>query len=232
MIKDIQLMEAQERIDLTNGGIGRMKRNSACLKIMAVIFCVALMFMAGCSKKTVTKSEDPVAKEQKAAAARAEAEARELAERKLAEEREAQQKGSVKELALRRDAEAAAASAAAASAAEKNRKDVEDIYFGYDKAAIEPEARIVLKKLADLLAGGGNYSLVIEGHCDERGTVEYNLALGQRRADAAMKYLVDLGVDRGSITTVSYGKERPVDSGQNEEAWARNRRAHFLVTGK
>ena len=206
-----------------------MKRSSAWLRIMAVAFCVALMFTTGCSKKTVTKSEDPLAKEKLAAAAKAEAEAREIAERRLAEEREAQQKGTVRELALKRDAEAAAA---AAAAAEKSREGVKDIYFGYDTAAIEPEAREVLKKLADLLAGMGNYRLVIEGHCDERGTAEYNLALGQRRADAAMKYLVDLGVDRGSITTVSYGKERPVDTGQNEEAWARNRRAHFLVTAR
>ena len=204
-----------------------MKRNGAGLRILAVVFCIAMMFMTGCSKKTVTKSEDPVAKQKREAAAKAEAEAREIAERRLAEEREAQQKGSVKELALRRDAEAAAA-----AAAEKSGKGVEDIRFGYDKAAIEPEARETLKKLADLLAGMGRYSLVIEGHCDERGTVEYNLALGQRRADAVMKYLVDLGVDRGSITTVSYGKERPVDTGQNEEAWAKNRRAHFLVTAK
>ncbi len=209
-----------------------MKRSSVWLRIMAVAFCVALMFATGCSKKTVTKSEDPVAKQKLEAAAKAEAEAREIAERKLAEEREAQQKGTVRELALKRDAEAAAAAEAARAAAEQSRKGIEDIYFGYDKAAIEPEAREVLKKLADLLAGMGSYRLVIEGHCDERGTVEYNLALGQRRADAAMKYLVDLGVDRGSITTVSYGKERPVDTGQNEEAWARNRRAHFLVTAR
>ena len=219
-------------IDLTNGGIDGMKRNGACLRILAMVFCIAMMFMTGCSKKTVTKSEDPVAKQKREAAAKAEAEAREIAERRLAEEREAQQKGTVKDLALRRDAEAAAAAAAARAEAEKNRKGIEDIHFGYDKSAIEPEAREVLKKLADLLAGMGSYHLVVEGHCDERGTVEYNLALGQRRADAAMKYLVDLGVDRGSITTVSYGKERPVDTGQNEEAWARNRRAHFLVTAR
>ena len=213
-----------------------MRRDSSCLRIMAVVFCVSLVFMAGCSKKTVTKSEDPVGKQKQEAVAKAAAEAeakeRQIAERRLAEEREAQQKGTVKELALRRDAEAAEAAAAAAAAAEKNRKGIEDILFGYDTAAIEPEAREVLTKLADLLAAMGSYSLVIEGHCDERGTAEYNLALGQRRADAAMKYLVDLGVDRGSITTVSYGEERPVDTGQNEEAWARNRRAHFLVTAR
>ena len=69
----------------------------------------------------------------------------------------------------------------------------------------------------------------VEGHCDERGTVEYNLALGQKRADAAKAYLVNLGVDGKFIETVSYGKERPVDPGHNEAAWAKNRRAHFLA---
>jgi len=77
-----------------------------------------------------------------------------------------------------------------------------------------------------------NYALVVEGHCDERGTVEYNLALGQRRADAAMKYLVDIGVNKADISTISYGKESPLDPGQNEEAWAKNRRANFIVNLK
>jgi peptidoglycan-associated lipoprotein len=71
-------------------------------------------------------------------------------------------------------------------------------------------------------------AVVIEGHCDERGTVEYNLALGDKRAKAAKDYLVSLGVEAGQIFTISYGKERPVDSGHNEDAWAKNRRAEFV----
>ena len=73
------------------------------------------------------------------------------------------------------------------------------------------------------------YKLAIEGNCDERGTVEYNLALGQKRADEAAKYLADLGVAKERIKTISYGKERPLDPGHNEEAWAKNRRDHFVV---
>ena len=208
-----------------------MKRNSICIGIMAVIFCISMMLMTGCAKKAVSKDEGLVAGEKKAAAAQSEADikkkeaeaaAKEEAARKLAAE---QQKEDVKELALKRDA-------AAAATAEKEQTAFEDIYFVFDKSTIEPEAREILKRLASLLGSNKNYSLVVEGHCDERGTVEYNLALGQRRADAAMKYLVDLGLDKESIKTITYGKERPLDPGHDEEAWAKNRRAHFLTTLK
>ena len=208
-----------------------MKRKSICIGIMTVIFCISIVLMTGCAKKAVSKDEGLVAGDQKAAAAQSEADAKkkeaeaaakEEAARKLAAE---QQKEDVKELALKRDA-------AAAAAAEKEQTAFEDIYFVFDKSTIEPEAREILKRLASLLGSNKNYSLVVEGHCDERGTVEYNLALGQRRADAAMKYLVDLGLDKESIKTITYGKERPLDPGHDEEAWAKNRRAHFLTTLK
>ena len=205
-----------------------MKRKSICIGIMTVIFCISIVLMTGCAKKAVSKDEGLVAGDQKAAAAQSEADAKkkeaeaaakEEATRKLAAE---QQKEDVKELALKRDA-------AAAAAAEKEQTAFEDIYFVFDKSTIEPEAREILKRLAGLLGSNKNYSLVVEGHCDERGTVEYNLALGQSRADAAMKYLVDLGLDKESIKTITYGKERPLDPGHDEEAWAKNRRAHFLT---
>ena len=203
-----------------------MKRNSVCIGIMTVIFCISMMLMTGCAKKAVSKDEGLVAGEKKAAAAQSEAAAKKEADRKLAaEQAAAQRKEDVKELALKRDA-------AAAAAAEKEQTAFEDIYFVFDKSTIEPEAREILKRLASLLGSNKNYSLVVEGHCDERGTVEYNLALGQSRADAAMKYLVDLGLDKESIKTITYGKERPLDPGHDEEAWAKNRRAHFLTTLK
>jgi peptidoglycan-associated lipoprotein len=74
--------------------------------------------------------------------------------------------------------------------------------------------------------------IVVEGHCDERGTAEYNLALGERRANAAAKFLVDMGIDAKRIKSISYGEELPLDPGHNEDAWARNRRAHFSASGK
>ncbi len=105
-----------------------------------------------------------------------------------------------------------------------------DIYFGYDRATLSPEAEEALRGHARWLGQNLGSRVVIEGHCDERGTVEYNLALGDQRARVAMEYLVSLGVDLERLTTVSYGKERPKTVGADESAWAQNRRAHFVVT--
>ena len=105
----------------------------------------------------------------------------------------------------------------------------EKIYFDFDKSDLKPEARAVLRKKADWLLKHPEYSVRIEGNCDERGTNEYNLALGQRRADSAKKFLVTLGVDEARISTISYGEERPADPRHNEEAWAKNRRDEFKL---
>lgn len=107
---------------------------------------------------------------------------------------------------------------------------LENIHFDFDKSFLRPGDRNILKQHSEWLLQNRNYSVVIEGHCDERGTTEYNLALGQRRADAALKYLVDMGVESNRLKTISYGKERPLDPGHNEEAWAKNRRDQFILT--
>ncbi|MGO9136210.1 MAG: peptidoglycan-associated lipoprotein Pal [Syntrophales bacterium] len=122
--------------------------------------------------------------------------------------------------------EAAVAPAPAAVAA---AVELEDIHFDFDKSNIKPNDRAVLDKHADWLMKNKNYTLLIEGNCDERGTVEYNMALGQRRAAEAKKYLVNLGVEEARIKTISYGKERPLDPAHTEEAWAKNRRDHFVL---
>lgn len=105
----------------------------------------------------------------------------------------------------------------------------EDVHFEFDKSTLLPGAREILKEKAEWLFMETGVSVTIEGHCDERGTNEYNLALGDRRAESAKRFLVDLGISARRITTVSYGEERPLDSGHNEEAWAKNRRAHFVA---
>ena len=107
---------------------------------------------------------------------------------------------------------------------------VRDINFDFDSSIIRPDAREILKVNADFLLKNRISSIVIEGHCDERGTAEYNMALGQRRAQETKKYLVNLGIKESTITTISYGEERPLDPGNTEEAWAKNRRAHFLIS--
>ncbi|UUX48777.1 peptidoglycan-associated lipoprotein Pal [Nisaea acidiphila] len=98
------------------------------------------------------------------------------------------------------------------------------VFFGFDKYDLTAEARTTLERQAFWLRKYPSTTVTVEGHCDERGTREYNLALGERRASAVKDYLVALGIDAGRIATISYGKERPVAFGSNEEAWAQNRR--------
>ena len=104
-----------------------------------------------------------------------------------------------------------------------------DIHFDYDSSEIKEEAKIVLKEIASLMDKYGQLKVLVEGHCDERGSKEYNLALGEQRALNVRKYLVTLGVSSDRLATVSYGEEKPLVSGNDESAWAQNRRAHFLI---
>lgn len=105
----------------------------------------------------------------------------------------------------------------------------ERIHFEFDKSRITEEAATVLQRKAEVLQQYPGVKLTLEGHCDERGSLEYNQALGQRRADAARKYLASLGISADMFRTVSYGEERPIAQGSNEQAWAQNRRAEFVI---
>ena len=105
------------------------------------------------------------------------------------------------------------------------------VFFDYDKFNVRPDGRATLEKQAAWLKKHSGLTITIEGHADERGTREYNLALGDRRANSAKDYLTALGISPGRIKTISYGKERPVALGSNEEAWSQNRRATTTVTG-
>jgi len=107
----------------------------------------------------------------------------------------------------------------------------QDIRFDYDKANIRDDARTTLTALGKYLMENPSVRVLIEGHADERGTTEYNLALGERRARSTRDWLVAYGIGSDRISTVSYGKERPLDPGHDESAWSRNRRAHFVLQG-
>jgi peptidoglycan-associated lipoprotein len=107
-------------------------------------------------------------------------------------------------------------------------KDVQDAYFDYNKADIRPDARDALAKTADFLRNYPEAKVTIEGHCDERGSTEYNLALGDRRANAVKQYLVSLGISADRMSTISYGKERPFCTEHDETCWQQNRRGHFI----
>ncbi|HMO17177.1 MAG TPA: peptidoglycan-associated lipoprotein Pal [Oligoflexia bacterium] len=108
-------------------------------------------------------------------------------------------------------------------------RELADINFDYDSSALTPLAKDILKRSAAWLQKNPGSKVIIEGHCDERGTAEYNLALGERRARAALDYLRSLGSSTSNMSTISYGKELPLDPSQNEAAYAKNRRAHFAV---
>lgn len=106
------------------------------------------------------------------------------------------------------------------------------VFFALDQNEVDAAGQQVLQANADVLKKYPTWQVTVEGHCDERGTAEYNLALGERRAVAARNYLISLGIAADRVKTVSYGKEFPFDPAHNEAAWAKNRRAHFVVTAK
>jgi len=201
-----------------------MKRQKFFMTVFLVAIIMAFILPAGCAKKEVVKEE-----------AAAPAQPAETAKEKQLEQQLAQEKAKEKtleqEVAAEKKEEAKEEKTEAAAVA-KEASQFDDIHFAFDRYDIRPDAREILDMHAKWLKAHTEYVVRIEGNCDERGTLEYNLALGQRRANSAMKYLVDLGVDRNRISTISYGKERPLDPGHSEEAWAKNRRDHFVVTMK
>jgi peptidoglycan-associated lipoprotein len=109
---------------------------------------------------------------------------------------------------------------------------IRDAFFEYAEATLSSDAQSALTTSANWLKSNPKYSLLVEGHCDERGTEQYNLALGDKRAQQAKDYLVASGVDASRIRTVSYGEERPFDPGHDESAWGQNRRAHLVLVGR
>jgi peptidoglycan-associated lipoprotein len=111
----------------------------------------------------------------------------------------------------------------------RQRGWIDDAFFGFDSFVLTPAAQSALSKSAQWLRDHPDHAVHIEGHCDERGTEQYNLALGDRRANGARTYLIGLGVDGDRLTTVSYGEERPFADGHDEEAWSQNRRAHVIL---
>ncbi len=124
-----------------------------------------------------------------------------------------------------------APAARALGAADYNRQGLlKSIYFDFDRHEVRPDQRPTLQANADRLKGElAKFRVVIEGHCDERGTNEYNMSLGDRRSHATRQFLVDLGIDPSRIRTIAFGEERPADQGHSEEAWSRNRRCEFLL---
>ncbi len=210
-----------------------------CLSLLVIV--PGLLFSVSCAKKVV--QSEPTAEEEAApAATEAAAETEEpagpsdadlAAQEKMAQEEAARQW----EMQAEEDLRQTQMAEQAAKDEEMERAQMaamqmfmsEDVYFDFDSSALTNMARNVLSRKAEYLRINADASVIIEGHCDERGTSAYNIALGDRRAESAKAYLIDLGIDATQLSTISYGEERPVDMGQNEEAWAKNRRAHFII---
>ena len=206
-------------------------RKKLWIYLALLVVIPGLMFTVSCAKK-VTQAE-PSAEE---AAVEAEPEVDNSA--RIAEEKAAQEEAARQwEMAAEEDIQDQAAAEAAAKeeammqelAAAKQMFEMENIYFDFDSSALSAMAREVLQRKADYLFEVVDASVIIEGHCDERGTEAYNIALGDRRAESAKAFLVDMGIDPARLTTISYGEERPVDPASNPEAWAKNRRDQFVI---
>jgi peptidoglycan-associated lipoprotein len=195
-----------------------MKKNLTWLGIF-IVLVFGLTIFTGCAEKKAVVKDGAAQDQQMAAdkAAKDKAEADRLA-------REQAEKDAAMKAQAEKEQEAKVQAAATIEVA------VKDINFDFDKSNIRPDAREVLKANADYILKSSVASIVIEGNCDERGTTEYNMALGERRAREAKKYLVNLGVKEAKMKTISYGKERPLDPGHDEAAWEKNRRDHFVVT--
>lgn len=197
------------------------------LVVLVLILCAGLLLI-GCPKKTVvkegpsmTKPEEAVAERDKAAKLEAE---KELARIREEEARKAKEKELEKSLVAKKEP-------GIAGEVFESRL-FKDVHFDFDKYDIRPEDAEILKENAALLMKYPKVKIQVEGHCDERGTNEYNLALGERRANAAKKYLLSLGISADRISSISYGEEKPLDAGHDEEAWAKNRRGHFIILSK
>lgn len=207
--------------------------------LVALVLCLFVIFPTGCTKKgeiknnlLVTRAEKPIDRGTAGGAT----------DEQAAKERAMQKQGAFQEQTLREQTIGKTGGQATREAADKMKGEpsakeaeilkelqIPDIAFEYDKYSLTPEAQAILRSHAPSFLKYKEYKLVVEGHCDERGTVEYNLALGEERAAQTVKYLVNLGIERERIKTISYGKEKPLDPGHDEAAWVKNRRAHFIV---
>jgi peptidoglycan-associated lipoprotein len=182
----------------------------------AAVLAVMMLFAVGCAKKQVKTSDTAAAP----AAPSAPGQATPAPEGIVTE--------TMKPPADTQTARAAEAAEGIAATQEKP-SPFQDIHFDFNMSVVRADAKSTLSSVADYMKKNKGAKLLIEGHCDERGTAEYNMALGDRRAEAARAYLVSLGVPASALSTVSFGKEKPLDPGNNDVAWAKNRRAHFVV---
>jgi peptidoglycan-associated lipoprotein len=188
------------------------------ISALAVLLAVTVTIsISACAKKKISSEPPSAATSEEEARRRSEEEAQQRKQQNALNEEELGEEGLSEKMAAQRTESA------------KTMFENEDIQFEFDSIRLTPVAQEILKKKAAWLRANPKAKVTIEGHCDSRGTNEYNLALGEGRAQSAKAFLVDLGIDPSRLTTISYGEERPIDRAQTEEAWAKNRRDHFVI---
>jgi len=198
-----------------------MRRNAITTTTLALALVTALA-VGGCSKKQVRQEAEIAPQPEVAAPAPAPAPAPTVRETPIRPEPPPTQTAA--------ETRAPERPVTGGGIAQETTPGLQRIYFDFDQSLIRPDMKPILQGNYDYLGRNAGIRIRIEGHCDERGTTEYNLALGERRAKSAFQYLMDLGVDPNRMSVVSYGEEVPLDPGHNEAAWAKNRRAEFVET--
>lgn len=203
-----------------------MKAKKTGFWALLIIFILSGLFLYSCGKKEIqqegivpkqtTTGEDEAEKAKKRVRIKEQEAADQAMREKALKEEEARKLREAEDRKLR-------------EMAEKARFESDDIYFEFDQHILSDSAKKNLDKKVKWLKDFPSAKALIEGHCDERGSAEYNLALGQKRADSAKQYLVSQGINANRISTISYGKENPLDPGHTETAWGKNRRAHFVL---
>ena len=191
----------------------------------ALVLMIAIFMLgASCQKQKVATQPGTTTATEEEAQRKAEEEARQKElERQKAIEEETLEAESAKEAGLSAEMEEER------KMTERAVFENEDVQFEFDSIRLSSEAQEILRKKAQWLKANPDARVTIEGHCDNRGTNEYNLALGDRRAHSAQVFLIDLGIAESRVQTISFGEERPIDTADNEAAWAQNRRAHFVI---
>jgi peptidoglycan-associated lipoprotein len=201
-----------------------MKQTGRIYPVLILILALILI-LPSCTKKKISSQPAVTSAAELEAQKKAAEEAR---QRELAKQRAIQEEN-LKEQGLK-ESGLSAEMAEERKLTERAVFENEDIHFEFDSIILSQQAQDILRKKAQYLKENPNLMVTIEGHCDSRGTNEYNMALGDRRAYSAKTFLVDLGINESRLRTVSYGEERPLDPAENEEAYAKNRRDHFVIT--
>ena len=191
------------------------------MKYLALLLAVLMLVCYGCASKPAQPAQKSMTAEEQARLAQEEALKRKEREGRISEEDLAKTRADRERLEREKGLQET-----------KTALPASDIYFEYDSYSVQPEDLAKIKEVSEWLKINSAVRIVVEGHCDERGTVEYNLALGQKRAEVVKNHLTKFGVDEKSIRIISFGKEIPVDPGHTEDAWAKNRRVHFSIDQK